>query len=223
MSDLLAVGSATAATGGRGAGVSLLARDPRTGRVRPVATPSPGDSPTFLAPAGRGRLHAAHEVADGRLSTRAFDGTAWSVQGEVPSGGSSPCHVAVHPSGDLLVVANYGGSVGVVAARDGVVRDLVQTLTATGGGPVADRQEGSHPHSATFLGDGSSVVVADLGADELRVHAVDRTAGRLSADPVQVVRTAPGSGPRHAVLRGDRLVVVGELDATVTSWAVAGG
>ena len=224
MSDLLALGSYTSATGGRGAGVSLLARDPATGRVRPAGTSSPCDSPSFLAAAGRpGTLHVTHELDEGRVSTRAFDGTSWSVLGEVPSGGASPCQLAVHPGGGLLVVANYGGSVGVVTVRDGIVQDLVQTLTPRGSGPVADRQDGPHPHSATFLGDGSSVVVADLGTDELRVHAVDVVAGRLSEEPVQVVRTAPGTGPRHTALRDGRLVVVGELDATVTSCAVAGG
>lgn len=229
MSDLLALGSYTSATGGRGAGVTLLARDPATGRVRPAGTPSPGDSPSFLATASTpgavrpGTLHATHELARGRVSTRRFDGRAWSVLGEVPSGGDSPCQLALHPAGGLLVVANYGGSVGVVAVRDGVVAELVQTLTATGSGPVADRQEGSHPHSATFLDDGATVVLADLGTDELRVHAVDAAAGRLVEEPVQVVRTAPGTGPRHTALRDGRLVVVGELDATVTSCAVLGG
>ena len=224
MSDLLAVGSYTSATGGRGAGVTLLARDPRTGHLASAGTPSPCDSPSFLAAAGRpGTLHAAHEVDEGRVSTRTFDGTAWSVLGEASSGGASPCQLALHPGGGLLVVANYGGSVGVVSVRDGVVGELVQTLTATGGGPVADRQDGSHPHSATFLGDGASLVIADLGTDELRVHAVDVAAGRLGEEPVQVVRTAPGTGPRHTALRDGRLVVVGELDATLTSWAVTGG
>ena len=217
----LAVGSYTAASGGRGAGVTLLERDPRTGRLGAAGNADDCASPSFLAAAGPGgTLHAAHELESGRVSTRRFDGTRWELLGEVDSGGSSPCQIAVHPGGELLVVANYGGGLGVVAAPGGVVTELLQSLSAHGAGPVAERQGSSHPHSATFP-DAGHVVVCDLGTDERRVH----TAGPagLSPEPVQVVAVAPGTGPRHARLRGGRLHVVGELDPTVTSYAVTGG
>ncbi|MBF5080269.1 beta-propeller fold lactonase family protein [Quadrisphaera sp. INWT6] len=258
MSDLLAVGSYTPATGGRGAGIGLVARDPATGRLGADAVVLPAASPSHLAPAGpvspvspaggaggaggaaaaEVLVHAAHELPEGLLSTwrlRRGDASRRSAPGgeqlaEVPSGGAHPCHVAVHPSGRLLVVSDYGGTTGVVAAEGGVARRLVQVLEPRGSGPRSDRQEGPHPHSASFLDDGH-VVVADLGTDELRVHAVVLGAGgapaRLDPDPVQVVAAPPGSGPRTALVRrrggGARLHVTGELDATLLAADAVGG
>ncbi|WP_337061494.1 lactonase family protein [Kineococcus sp. G2] len=225
MRELLAVGCWTAATGGRGSGVVLLARDPVTGRLGEQVAEDPCDSPSFLAAAGApGVLHAAHEVDDGAVSTRRPG--AREVLGRAPSGGPAPCHVAVHPGGELLAVADYGGAVGIVAAPGGIARELVQVLTAPGSGPRADRQESSHPHSATFP-DPVTLLVADLGTDELRVHRVDPAARRVGTRPVQVVRTPPGCGPRHAAVTGtpgSRAVhVTGELDATVLSLPLLDG
>jgi len=219
---LLATGCYTAATGGRGEGVAVLTRDPASGRLGRVVSTDPCDSPSFLAAGADGLVHAVHELDEGRVSTRRFDGTGWTLLADVTSGGPSPCHLAVHPGGGVVVVANYGGGLSVLDARAGVPSGPAQTLQAGGSGPVADRQEGSHPHSSTWL-DPVHVLVCDLGTDELRVHAL--AGGRSSGDPVQVVALAAGTGPRHAALTADgaRLHVVGELDATVTSFAVRGG
>ncbi|TNM67002.1 lactonase family protein [Streptomyces sp. NP160] len=237
MSDLLAVGCYTAETGGRGEGITLVGRDSTTGRLGGVVAVLPAPSPSYLVTAGRrdGRrvLHAAHELPDGRVSTWLVDGAGAGEQlAQADSGGGSPCHVAVHPSGRLLVVSDYDGAVGVIAVHDrprAAATELVQVITPRrpGGapGPVADRQAGPHPHSAAFLDD-RHVVVADLGTDELRVHAVVVEAGApagLTPDPVQVVRTPPGSGPRTVLVHEGRLHVTGELDATLITADVTAG
>lgn len=252
MSDLLAVGSYTSATGGRGSGIALVARDPGTGRLGASAAVLPAASPSYLALAGGAPadgevlVHAAHELPDGVLSTwrvRRGDAASGGAPGgapssppggeqlvEVPTGGTHPCHVAVHPSGRLLVVSDYGGATGVLAAEGGVAQRLVQVVEPRGSGPRPDRQEGPHPHSAAFLDDGH-VVVADLGTDELRVHAVVLDAGGapagLDPDPVQVVSAPPGSGPRTALFRrhagGALLHVSGELDSTLLTAPAGGG
>ncbi|NAZ74678.1 beta-propeller fold lactonase family protein [Kineococcus sp. T13] len=219
-SGVLAVGSYTSATGGRGAGVTLLERDPGTGRLGAVLSVDECPSPSFLAAGPGGVLHAAHELDEGVVSSRRFADGRWELLAQVPSGGASPCHLSAAPSGALLVAANYGGGAGVVGLARGAVSGLEQVLHAQGSGPEAERQEASHPHSTLFL-DERHVVVCDLGTDELRVHAVE--GARLSAEPVQVLALAPGTGPRHARLHGGRLHVAGELAATVTSLAVDGG
>jgi len=245
MSDLLAVGSYTPTTGGRGGGIALVSRDPGTGRLGADAVVLPAASPSYLALAGERApagtevlVHAAHELPDGVLSTwrvRRGDTSRSAAPGgeqlaRVPTGGAHPCHVAVHPSGRLLVVSDYGGATGVVAAEGGVAQRLVQVVEPRGSGPRTDRQEGPHPHSAVFLDDGH-VVVADLGTDELRVHDVVLDAGGapagLDPDPVQVVAAPPGSGPRTALVRrrpgGDLLHVSGELDGTLLTAPTSGG
>ncbi len=148
---------------------------------------------------------------------------AWRVVGErlvplgepVRSGGSEPCHLVVHPDG-YLIVANYGnaeaGSVAVLPiAADGSLdapttlsRDIVP-------GPDPDRQAESHIHQVV-LGNGSEVLVVDLGADEVISYLF--TYGGL-VDPV-VSRAPSGAGPRHLVqLRGGDIAVSGELSSTM--------
>ncbi|PRY16888.1 6-phosphogluconolactonase (cycloisomerase 2 family) [Kineococcus rhizosphaerae] len=213
---MLAVGSYTAATGGRGPGIALVDRDPATGRLGAVGAVADCPSPSFLAVGEGGVVHAAHEVDEGFVSSRRPGAGGWELLGEAPSGGSSPCHLTVLPG--FLVVANYGGGVGVVELAGGAVSQLRQTLRGTGSGPDPDRQESSHPHSTRRFGD--HLAVLDLGTDEIRVHAT--TSGGLSAEPLRTVALAPGTGPRHAVTVGDRFFVAAELDATVTSFAVHG-
>ncbi|MEZ0166680.1 lactonase family protein [Kineococcus sp. LSe6-4] len=220
--QVLAVGSYTAATGGRGPGLALVDRDPVTGRLGRVGATADVPSPSFLAAGPDGTVHAAHEVDEGFVTSWRVAGGSWERLGEAPSGGSSPCHLAVVAG--FLLAANYGGGVGVLDLPGGTVTWVRQTLRGNGSGPDAERQEASHPHSVTVL-PGGRVAVLDLGTDEVRVH--DVTAGGLSAEPVQVVSLAPGSGPRHGVVvpgpAGDRFVVAGELDATVTSLTVRDG
>lgn len=216
---VLAIGCYTAATGGRGGGVTLLPRDPGSGRLGRPGAVADCPSPSFLtagAP-GSGLVHAAHEVDEGFVSTRRFDGRGWELLGESPSGGASPCHLTLTPG--FLLAANYGGGVGVLDLDGGVVQGLRQTLRANGSGPDPERQDTSHPHSTRLLRD-DTFAVFDLGTDEARVHTL--SARGASPDPVQVVDLAPGSGPRHAAVDGDRVHVAGELDVTVTSFALSG-
>ncbi|MEW9263929.1 beta-propeller fold lactonase family protein [Kineococcus endophyticus] len=220
--QVLAVGSYTAATGGRGPGLVLVERDPVTGRLGRLGAAVDVPSPSFLAAGPDGTVHAAHEVDDGFVSSWRVGGGAWERVGGAPSGGSSPCHLTVVPG--FVLAANYGGGVGVLALAGGSVTELRQTLRGSGSGPDTERQEASHPHSTTVL-PGGRVAVLDLGTDEVRVH--DVTAQGLSPEPAQVLALTPGTGPRHGALvpgpDGDRFVVAGELDATVTSLAVRDG
>lgn len=212
---VLAIGTYTSATGGRGPGVALVDRDPVTGRLGAVGAVDDCPSPSFLTLGAGGIVHAAHEVEQGFVSSRRVGPRGWELLGEGPSGGSFPCHVAVAGSstGRFLVAANYGGGVGVLDLVDGVVAGLRQTLTAQGSGPDSDRQEASHPHSTVGVGD--TVAVLDLGTDEIRVHGLSDEG--LSTEPVAVVALPPGTGPRHAARQGEDLFVAGELDLTVTS------
>ncbi|NYD23109.1 beta-propeller fold lactonase family protein [Kineococcus aurantiacus] len=214
---VLAVGSYTAATGGRGPGIALVERDPATGRLGAVGSVADCPSPSFLLAGDDGTVHAAHELDEGFVSSRRRGPGGWELLGEAPSGGPSPCHLSLVPG--FLVVANYGGGVGVVELSGGAVGRLRQTLQGNGSGPDTERQEASHPHSTRRVG--PHLAVFDLGTDEVRVHGVG--ADGLTPDPLQTLALAPGTGPRHAAAVGDRLFVAGELDATLTSLAVRDG
>lgn len=147
----------------------------------------------------------------------------------LPSGGTEPCHLAVHPSGRWLAVANYSsGSVAVWGlADDGSIGDREQLLELTGAGSDPERQEAAHPHQVVL--DGDLAYVPDLGADLLRVYRWNGDATRLVLE--HEIPVPAGTGPRHLVVLGDGVAALsGELASTIltgsvsdpdTPWAVA--
>ena len=125
--------------------------------------------------------------------------------GQVSSGGAGPCFISIDSSSRSAFVANYDG--GTVASfrvqADGTLTgpvsrvDLHEKLYG-GRGPVADRQDGPHPHSATLGPDDRFLLVNDLCNDDIAIFPVDRATGQLG--PVRLTQSrVPGSGPRHVV------------------------
>lgn len=126
--------------------------------------------------------------------------------------GSLACHAALAAtdSGEVsfAVVAHYGsGSVSAVRCEAG--RPIAETdhLAFAGSGPDPVRQETSHAHHV-LMRDGEAMV-CDLGTDRIHRLGLDpRGRLRVVADPIVLPE---GTGPRHMVAVGERLVVVGEL------------
>jgi len=218
--DLVYIGCYTAGDGD-GEGIVAARRDPATGALTPLGLAARTPSPSFLARhPGRPLLYAVAERPDGRVNAwRVVRGGRLDPVGGAGTGGSAPCHLAVHPSGRYVVTANYAsGSVAVNRLDDGVPGELTDLVAHAGQGPVADRQEGPHPHMVAVDTEGFHVHVVDLGTDALHHYRFDADTGRLV--PVGPTRIRPGSGPRHVAGRGTFRYVVGELDNTLTSYAV---
>jgi 6-phosphogluconolactonase (cycloisomerase 2 family) len=91
----------------------------------------------------------------------------------------------------------------------------LQVFAGSGGGPVPRRQAGPHAHFAGYAPDGATLLVADLGTDQLRRYAV-LADGSLRDDGV-AARLEPGSGPRHFAVRGDLIYVMCELNHTLVT------
>ena len=214
---------------GTGEGIWRLDVDPLRGTVSGVlAMTSP--APSFLAASADGRtLYAAGETAPGTVSCFAVDPDgALSLREQISSGGDHPCHLLVAPDGRTLYVSNYSsGTVGVLPLEaDGGFAEAVpatatpvQVLGHEGSGPVEDRQDGPHAHSAVLTPDAAHLLVADLGTDEVRRYRRGAD-GSLTADGVAVT-LPPGTGPRHMVFSADgrHLYLTGELSASVLALA----
>ncbi|PZF86280.1 lactonase family protein [Jiangella anatolica] len=222
MTELVVVGTFTAAAGGRGAGIHGFARDARTGDLRELAPPVPADEPSFLAGSADGRfLYAVDGWDAGGVRTLAITPSgALQDLGVRPAGGAVPCHLTVSPDGGFVLVAHYGsGSVSVHRVNaGGRLAERTDLVSFEGSGSVRGRQDAPHAHHVSTGPDGT-VRVTDLGADAIRAFTLDH--GRLRPGPVTATR--PGSGPRHLATHPDgRLFVANELDATVSMYRVAG-
>lgn len=189
--------------GGYGPGITVTDE-----ALTPVAhTPIPNAS--FLAAHPTLPVfYAVGELGSGRVIAVSAE---LETLGDRSSEGDSPCHVAVHPSGALLAVANYMSGTASLHHLDEQGRftgDPI-VLRHEGSGPVAGRQEGPHAHQAVF--DGDTLLISDLGTDEIRRYTLDGI-------PLEPVRLAPGIGPRHLAREGGRWYVAGELDGMVHAY-----
>ncbi|WP_423920126.1 lactonase family protein [Frigoribacterium sp. 2-23] len=208
--ERLYIGSYTASSGGHGTGVTVLERA-GVGAKWQAAQVVEADDPSFLV-LTEGALHAVSETTEGRVLSYTLSGGLLSAASSAATGGSAPCHIMVDPASGALVVSNYvGGTVGVLRSDAIDPSRITRTVALPHGrGPVLDRQERPHAHQVSATPTGS-LIASDLGSDRLVEFVVDP----VSLDPT-VVATHPlpsGSGPRHVAWLGDRLIVVGELDA----------
>jgi 6-phosphogluconolactonase len=228
----LYVGS-QAGKGATGSAITLLHHDvsttPTGGRLQLVGAVARSPSPTFLAwhPNQR-HLYAVDTVPEATVTAYEVDdaGRLRDI-GIEPTGGSGACHVAVHPSGRFLVVANYGsGSLSLhPIATDGSVGRRSDIVHHHGRGLHARRQSGPHVHQTQIDPAGEFIVACDLGLDAIVTYTLDPDTGRL--DQHSIATTEPGAGPRHLVFSQSgqaRVVhVVGELNSTVASFEYESG
>jgi 6-phosphogluconolactonase (cycloisomerase 2 family) len=207
------IGGYTAELGGEAPG--LVVAVPTGSRDDPVETRSVAEivAPSWvLAHPDRPWLFTAGESTPSTIESFGLDEAGrLHPLSSVPSGGAGACHLALSEDEAFLLAANYdSGSVSSFAiAGDGTLTGPVDLLQLTGSGPDAERQDGPHAHQILPL-DGQ-LLVCDLGTD--RIHRL-RLGGdgvfHRAADPIVL---PPGSGPRHAVVVGDLLIVACELSA----------
>lgn len=172
-------------------------------------------------------LYCVNEAPNGRVSAFRHDAPTGRLTflGELSTGGAAPCHLAVHPSGRWLAVANYRGAQTVVLFLDtvGRLRCIADSVTHTGAGHHPTRQRQPHPHGVYWTAEGRCLLVPDLGTDRVVEYAFDPLSGKLTHTASDWT-THPESGPRHLALLGSRWVyVLNELSSTLDVWDRASG
>ena len=171
----------------------------------------------------RRRIYAVNELksfqgeASGGLTEISWDAKGhFSIEGQWPTGGTDPCHVAVSPAGDFVCVANY--SSGQVSAfkldETGHVTGERSVFDHHGHGLHPTRQQGPHAHSIVFDDKGNMYAV-DLGLDQMKRYL--RQDGKYVPDEAGTIDMEPGSGPRSAAWDPLRLClyVTNELGSSV--------
>ena len=188
-------------------------------------------NPTFLAVHPNGRfLYAANEVGNfagkssGAVTAFAIDPKTGQLTqlNQQPSGGSGPCHLMVDPTGQNVLVANYGGgSIEVLpVAKDGRLAEPSAFVQHRGSSINRDRQSGPHAHFITTDPSDHFALTCDLGLDQVLVYRFDAAKGTLAANDPPAGAVAPGSGPRHlAFSSNDRYAyVISEMACTITAF-----
>jgi len=209
-------------------GIFLLRFDPAQKKLVSHGLAAPAEHPNFVIVHPSGRYVYAvtsTKTAAYKGSVEAFSADPKSGKltflNRQPSGGDNPAHLAIDPTGKLLIVANYsGGSIAAFPlAADGRLEAATAVIQHKGSSVNPKRQSEPHPHGIFFTPDGNSILVPDLGLDKVLTYAVDTANGTLTPGPAAA--TPPGSGPRHVAFSKDAgfLYVINELASTLTIFA----
>ena len=203
-----------------GGGIYLFRIDPATAALTQLQVIDDIRNPTWLVlnPA-KDRLYAVSEIdnfqgtRNGAVVSYAIDNDSLHLKrlGAVSSGGTTPAHASVHPSGKFVFVANYGGgSVAVFpVGADGALGEATDlrpsvgprhhvraAIDPTGQFAVSDH-DGPHVHMVAADPSGQFVIANDAGLDLTLVWRFDAATGRLLPAAVPVIAAPPGSAPRH--------------------------
>jgi len=217
-------------TDGDSRGIYRLELDLGTGALGAVGEPTPAADPSFLAlhPGGR-FLYAVNELGEGP-EDQTGTVSAFSIDPETgaltflnrqPSGGASPCHLAVDPTGRYVLVANYhSGSIAVLPIGEDGRLGPASARVQHEGHSVHQRQKAPHAHWIDLDPSGRFALVVDLGLDRILSYRLD-DAGRLTRHEAGTALLRPGAGPRHLAFRPDgrRAYVIDEIDSTVAVFA----
>ena len=198
-------------------------------KVFTTPTPSPtsvsATNPSWLAfSPGKTHLYVANEIGNfnnapagavSAFSVNRADGELTFLN-TVSSEGRGPAHLSVDPSGDYVLVSNYGGGNCAVlpilsGGWLGSATDVQADVNTCASGPcplgppiAANAPPGSFarsghdaPHAHMIETDpaGNFAIATDLGLDIVIVWTFDRMTGKLRAP--RTFPTSPGAGPRH--------------------------
>ena len=213
-------------TGAKSQGIYTFTFDAVTGEMGPVELAATAVNPSFLAMApDRRHLYAVGEIGEagkkgGVVSAFAIEADGkLTLLNEVSTVGAGPCHLTVDKTGRMVLAANYGGGsvVSFPVKADGSLGEHTGFVQHTGRS-VTPRQSQSNAHSVNISPDNRFVLVADLGLDQVLTYKIDPASATFAPHDPALVKTTPGSGPRHLYFHpnGRFAYVINEIALTIT-------
>ncbi len=205
-----------------GGGIYLFRMDPVSAALTQLQVVDDIRNPSWLAvnPA-QTRLYAVSEIDNyqnthsGAVVSYAIDNDTLQIRrlGAVSSGGGTPAHLSVHPSGKFVFVANYGGGNVAVfpVGPEGALGEATDVRPSVGprhharaaadppGQFAVSDHDGPHLHMVAADPSGQFVIANDAGLDLTWVWRFDAQAGRLLPADVPVIAAPSGSAPRHFI------------------------
>lgn len=202
-------------------GIELLEFNPAKNQLTIQTIAAQVENPSFVIATKNGDVvYAVEETAGDQggkvlVFDRKENESKLSLIQSSYSRGNHPCHLALSPDENFLVVSNYsGGNFTVFKTLENGELEQKQVIRHEGSSINPDRQEGPHVHSATFDPSGKYLLVADLGRDVVATYDFDPSKDQ----PVQLLMEnamTPGDGPRHLAFSpdGNQVFVIQELTA----------
>jgi 6-phosphogluconolactonase (cycloisomerase 2 family) len=170
------------------------------------ANPNCGPNPAWLTlDAARGTLYCLNEgltTPNGSLSTFTInrDGSLKHVQNSTTINGPVSGVIYGDPAGDRnIALAHYVGSsltTYSLASGGRFEEEEAFTFSLSEPGTNPERQDSPHPHEAVLDPTSQYILVPDLGADLVRVYAINPETQALTEK--ESLPAPAGSGPRHA-------------------------
>ena len=196
-----------------------------TGKLTEPVLAAPISGPGFLAMHPQrhhlyavGKLEGTPSIVSYKINQGKSNSTL-ELDNSLPIGDGTAAHVAVDPTGKMILTAQYGG--GSVAAfslnDDGALKAATRLIKHEGGSrAVPGRQDAPHAHWVGFSPDNRFAFVPDLGLDKVVIYRIDPENAELVFHGYGDV--PPGGGPRHMKFHpnGRIIYVLNELALSVT-------
>jgi len=145
------------------------------------------------------------------------DGLELALLNQQSAKGSGSCHVNIDQSGQMLMVANYGGGscASFPLKEDGSIGEAASFFQHEGSSVNEKRQKSPHPHSIYPGPDNKFAYVPDLGTDEVVIYALNVEEGSMKK--AGAAEHPAGGGPRHMKFgkNGKHAYVLSELTLEV--------
>ncbi|TDD49509.1 lactonase family protein [Kribbella antibiotica] len=128
--------------------------------------------------------------------------------------GAGPRHLAVHPSGNFLYVANeLNSTIGVLKYVDGKLTVLNTQTTVPSGSPT------NYPGEVIISADGRYVYLTNRGHNSIAVFAVNGDGATLT---LKGTPSVGGTNPRHCIIdpTGTLMFVSNQDSGNIVSFAV---
>lgn len=187
-------------------------------------------NPSYVAVSKNNKfLYAVAEGSDNSaVAAFGFDGLKSQLNfiNKEVTGSPGPCFVLVDEKHAFS--ANYGGgSISVFGIEStGALTPLKQLIQHTGKSiDPLKRQESAHAHQVQFTPDRKYVVCTDLGEDQIYIYNYNPDAKEQVLSIKNVVKTTPGSGPRHLTFspNGKFAYLAHEFTGNITTFAYKAG
>jgi 6-phosphogluconolactonase len=214
---------------GKATGIYILKMDKKTGELSLVNVIRDIVNPSYLTiHPNKKWMYAVQELADGnrigKVSAYSFDKEMnVSELNQVSSKGDAPCHISVDKTGKYVLVANYMETIAAYPIQeDGSLGEASSVVEHQRTQPKEVRQETGHPHKINAVLNDNTILVTDLGLDQVLHYQLDKE-GVLNK--VVVTPTAFKAGPRHFDVHTNQkwMYVLNELNATIEAFNIENG